>query len=228
MRIVTLLGVLVLCAATTVPARAAVSVRGTVVLPSALRAPPERSASFWPRIENGILPIAPPPVSPMSEVVVVLEGGPTTTSSWAGNVVMEIVGADLSPRVLPVLVGTTVEFKNTDRLTYTLYSPDNASFFAKEETPPGKSRKIKFLTPSVVLLRVDEFPHMEGAILVMQSPLYARPEDNGHFKIEGVSEGHYKLRVFLRGNLVYEQSVDVGRVSLEVPVKVPAPSRRTE
>src|SRR5262249_59742420 len=69
---------------------------------------------------------------------------------------------------------------------------------------------------------------MEGAILVMQSPLYARPEDNGHFKIEGVSEGHYKLRVFLRGNLVYEQSVDVGRVSLEVPVKVPAPSRRTE
>src|SRR5262249_15076513 len=115
-------------------------VRGTITLPPSTRAPSDRFPSFWQRIENGLLPIAPPLVSPMSEVVVVLEGQ-TTPASWSGNITMEIAGADFLPRVLPVLVGTTVEFKNADRTTYIIYSPDNAAFFAKEETGPGKSRK---------------------------------------------------------------------------------------
>src|SRR5262249_14388114 len=130
---------------------------------------------------------------------------------------------------LPVLVGTTVEFKNADRTTYIIYSPDNAAFFAKEETGPGKSRKIKFLAPGVFPVRTEEYPHMEGAVLVLKSNLYARPDDKGGFKIDGVPEGKYTLRVFFRGTFVHEQPVEVpGRGAVDVTVKAPQSAHKAE
>jgi len=203
-------------------------VRGNITLPPASRAPSDRFPSFWARIENGLLAIAPPLVSPMSEVVVVLEG-PTTSASWSGNLTMEIAGADFLPRVVPVLVGTTVEFKNTDRTAYTIYSPENGAFFGKEGTPAGKSRKIKFLAPGVFLVRTDEYPHMEGAVLVLKSNLYARPDERGVFKIDNVPEGKYTLRVFFRGAFVHEQPLDVPtRKEVDVTVKAPQPAHKAE
>lgn len=204
-------------------------VRGTITLPATTRAPTDRFPSFWARLENGLLPIAPPLVSPMSEVVVVLEG-PTTSASWSGNITMEIAGADFSPRVVPVLVGTTVEFKNADRTAYTVFSPDNGAFFGKEETAGGKSRKIKFLAPGVFPVRADEYPHMEGAVLVLKSNLYARPDDKGAFKIDNVPEGKYTLRVFFRGSFVHEQPLEVpARGAVDVTVKAaPGPAHKAE
>jgi plastocyanin len=209
-------------------AAAPTQVRGTITLPSSSRAPSDRFPSFWARIENGILPIAPPLVSPMSEVVVVLEG-PTTSASWSGNITMEVAGADFLPRVVPVLVGTTVEFKNGDRTPYTIYSPENGAFFGKEETAAGKSRKIKFLAPGVFPVRTDEYPHMEGAVLVLKSNLYARPDERGAFKIDGVPEGKYTLRVFFRGTFVHEQPLEVpARAAVDVIVKAPQPAHKAE
>src|SRR5262252_1092312 len=206
-------------------ARANVVVRGTVTLPPAKS---ERTNSFWPRQENGIVPIAPPLVSPMSEAVIVLEGAASNTAG-GGTVVMEVAGADLSPRVLPILAGTTVEFKNVDRIPHALYSPENSSFFGKEETAPGKSRRIRFLATGVYPVRSSEFPHMEGAILVVPNALFARPDDKGMFKIDNVAEGHYLLKVFHKGGFVHQQPLDVGRVPIEVAVKVPAPpAKRAE
>jgi len=203
-------------------------VRGSITLPASSRAPAERFQSFWARIENGLLPIAPPLVSPMSEVVVVLEG-PTTSAAWSGNITMELAGADFLPRVVPVLVGTTVEFKNGDKTPYTIYSPDNGAFFGKEETPGGKSRKIKFLAPGVFPVRTDEYPHMEGAVLVLKSNLYARPDERGSFKIDNVPEGKYTLRVFFRGTFVHEQPLDVpARKEVDVTVKAPQPAHKAE
>ena len=206
-------------------AHANVSVRGTVSLPP-VRA--ERPATFWPRVENGVLPIAPPLVSPMSEVVVVLEG-PTTVASWSGSIAMEILGADFVPRVLPVLVGTLVEFKNADRSPYNVFSPENGSFFSREEVAPGRSRKIKFLAPGTYAVRTDEFPHMEGTVLVLQTNLYARPDERGGFKIESVPEGRYSLKVFYKSGFVHQQTIDVGKSPLEVRVTVPSrAARRSE
>src|SRR5438477_442977 len=120
------------CVALAAPVAAAAAtpppgVRGQIILPPAARSH-DRPASFWPRLENGVLPIGPAIVSPMADVLVVLEGS-TTSASWSGSVVLEAQGADFIPRTLPVLAGTTVELKNADRMTYTFYSPDHASFF---------------------------------------------------------------------------------------------------
>jgi plastocyanin len=199
----------------------AATVRGTVVIPQAGRAAGERFPSFWPRLENGLLPIGPPLVSALAEALVVLEGA-TTSASWSGNVVMELAGSDFSPRLVPVLTGTTVEFKNVDRLAYTLYSPEHTSFFGREETLPGRSRKIKFLAQGAFAVRCEEFPHMEGAILVLQSNLFARPDERGGFRIENVPEGRYTVRVFFRGSYVHQQTIEVGKSSLDLTLKLPA------
>src|SRR5215831_18069095 len=81
-------------------AHANVVVRGTLTLPPPVKTV-DHVTSFWPRQPNGIVTIAPPLVSPLSEALVVLEG-PTGNTAGGGTVVMEIAGTDLSPRVLPV------------------------------------------------------------------------------------------------------------------------------
>jgi plastocyanin len=216
-----IISLLVLCAALG-SAFGAGSVKGTVVLPQKER---ERPSSFWPRVENGILPIAPPLVSPMSEVVLVFEGDQATSTS-SGTTDMTILGADFAPRVMAVQIGTTVEFKNNDRVSYTLFSPDNTTFFGREETAPGKARRIKFLAAGVFPVRTDEFPHMEGTVIVLGSGLFAKPDDRGGFKLDNIPEGKYILKVFFHSAYVHSQPVEVGKQSLDLTVRVPAPAPR--
>src|SRR5262249_27593761 len=92
-----------------------------------------------------------------------------------------------------------------------------------EDTAPGKSRRIRFLATGVYPVRSSEFPHLEGAILVLPTLLFARPDDRGVFKLDGVPEGRYTLKVFHKSGFVHQQPLEVGRLPLEVAVKVPSP-----
>jgi plastocyanin len=195
------------------------TVRGTIAVPASLEAAPDHAAGFWPSVENGILPTGPRIVPLSSEIVILLEGGPVAQTPPPATLSMELSGADFSPRFLPIGVGTTVEFKNVDRSAYTLYSPENTTFFGREETAPGKSRRIKFLAPGVFPVRADELPHMEGAVVVVASHLYAKPDERGSFKIENVPEGHYTLRVLYRGAFVHRQPLDVGKAPVEIALQ---------
>jgi hypothetical protein len=70
---------------------------------------------------------------------------------------------------------------------------------------------------------------MEGAVLVLKSNLYARPDDRGAFKIDGVPEGKYTLRVFFRGEFVHEQQLEVPtRGAVDVTLKAPQPAGKAE
>ena len=101
------------------------------------------------------------------------------------------------PRVLPILVGTTVDFMNSDDVLHNVFCPDACAKFDLGQYPKGviKTHKYdKVGCQSVVLCNVH--PEMEAYVVVMQNPYYAVTDKEGNFKIPNVPPGKYTLSVW--------------------------------
>ncbi|HUB06852.1 MAG TPA: carboxypeptidase regulatory-like domain-containing protein [Myxococcales bacterium] len=138
--------------------------------------------------------------------------GKVTASKGAGGIVVYVVKADgqfappekpvamdqkhmaFLPFVLPVLAGTTVEFKNSDKVAHNVFSPDGAGYNLGTFSP-GQTRKQLFGDPGLYTQLCSLHPDMEGYILVLQNPYFATTAADGGYTIKGVPDGDYQVRV---------------------------------
>jgi plastocyanin len=99
------------------------------------------------------------------------------------------------PYLLPVVVGTTVDFLNHDSVNHNVFSPDGESYnlgvWAK-----GDTRSYTFKKAGVYTQLCSIHPEMEGFVVVLPNSLFATTDKAGNFKIANVPDGHYVLRVF--------------------------------
>jgi len=103
------------------------------------------------------------------------------------------------PHVLPVVVGTTVKFLNSDPTPHNVFSPD----FEKYNLgtwPQGQSKDHVFAQcakpPCVYAQLCRVHPEMEGFVVVLQNPHFAVSDKEGHFEIAGVPPGSYTVGVW--------------------------------
>lgn len=101
------------------------------------------------------------------------------------------------PHVLPVIVGTTVQWPNEDTIYHNVFSvsdstPFDLGLYKSGETP----RRIKFTQ----LGRIDVFcsihSRMSCIVLVLPNPWFARVDAHGRFTIPGVPAGTYTLKAW--------------------------------
>jgi plastocyanin len=209
-----------LCAATLVarPARAG-DVDGRIVLPVNFQPVAEPSKAFW-RVENGIVGVLAALRDPRASMVVLLEGTDAKVEPPAASPTMVLRDGGLFPAVLPVVTGTTVEFRNEDHRTHSLHAvgAERASF-EPQPTAPGAQRSQRFRSLGAQEIRCAEVPHVRATVLVLSSRLFSKVDDAGAFKIAGVPTGRYSLRVWYAGSYVHGQPIDVpaeGSVTVEV------------
>src|SRR6201995_5546040 len=194
----------------------ATTVRGTVTLPPEPRAPDHDA--HW-RFENGMIAIGPRVPDPRVEVIVAFEPvGDKDGHLPNANVALH--GLRLDPRVVVVPVGGTVEFKNDDRVPHTLYVEHATSLMKPEPTPSQQARTQKFYAAGEYRVRDEEYPHIDGDVIVLSTPWFTRLDDKGQFKIE-LPEGKYTLRVFWHDKWVLTQPLEVGPKPSEVSIQVP-------
>lgn len=103
------------------------------------------------------------------------------------------------PHVLPVVVGTTVRFLNSDPTSHNVFSPDHEKYdlgtWAQGQTKDHVfSRCPKPPCAYVQLCRVH--PEMEGYVVVLQNPFFAVTSSDGRYKIDNVPPGSYSLGVW--------------------------------
>jgi len=194
-------------------------VGGRIVLPVNFRPVVEESKSFW-RVENGVVPVLASLRDPRGSMVVLLEGADGKVEPPAVAPAMVLREGGLWPAVLPVVVGTTVEFRNEDRPSHSLYA-DGAERGAFEPQPlaPGARRSHTFRTPGAQQIRSAELAHIRAIVLVLGTQMFSSVDDAGAFKIAGVPTGRYSLRVWYAGSYVHGQPIDVpaeGPVTVEV------------
>lgn len=128
-------------------------------------------------------------------IAVYIDEIPGATFTPKNRSVMDQRGKEFIPRILPVLVGTTVDFTNQDDMAHNVLSPDNEGY---DLGNAGKGQVLSyfFKTPGVYAQLCKLHLEMIGYIIVVKTPYFTITDSEGNFKIENVPPGQYKLKVW--------------------------------
>lgn len=116
------------------------------------------------------------------------------------------------PHVLAILVGTTVEFPNSDPVSHNVFSISEAKRFNLGLYPKGVVRRLKFDKPGVVALLCNVHLEMSAYIVVVKNPYFARTDSGGKFRIDGVPAGKHRLHCWHEQLKSQEKNVEVPKV----------------
>lgn len=112
-------------------------------------------------------------------------------------IMMDQRGKEFLPRVLPVLVGTTVNFLNSDPFSHNVFTPDKcAGKFNLGSWPTGETRTYTFTEPCEAVMLCNVHPEMVAFILVVETPFFAVTDAEGKYTISDVPDGTYSLSVW--------------------------------
>jgi plastocyanin len=125
------------------------------------------------------------------------------------NPVLDQKNLQFHPQVLPILVGTTVDFPNRDNLFHNVFSYSEAKDFDLGRYPKNDSRSVTFDKPGTVRVYCDIHSHMNATILVLQHPYFATPDDDGEFVIRNVPDGKYRIVLWYDRDVVDRRPLEV-------------------
>lgn len=103
------------------------------------------------------------------------------------------------PHVLAVMVGTTIDFPNSDPVFHNVFSLSKPQRFDLGRYPQGRSKAIRFDKPGVVRVFCDIHSHMSAFIVVLSHPYFAVTDADGRYRIEGVPPGTYSVAAWYEG-----------------------------
>ena len=184
--------------------RAQVVIEGTVQLPK-------------PSFDRGLNQryatapdIALAPVNPPAAVVY-LEGdfkGQGNVPKSPAQVAQKNVA--FAPDLLPVLVGTAVEFPNMDETYHNVFSYSKTKRFdlgryRKDEKPSV----VVFDKPGAVTIHCEIHERMRGTILVLETPHFQKTDTAGRYRLEHLPPGDYVLKAWVAGDDVRQRPVEL-------------------
>ncbi|OHB77914.1 MAG: hypothetical protein A2Z34_03530 [Planctomycetes bacterium RBG_16_59_8] len=109
--------------------------------------------------------------------------------------IMDQLGKVFVPRALPVVVGTTVDFLNSDELEHNVFSPDNEKYDLGN-WGKGEKRVYTFNRPGAYTQLCSLHPEMIAYVVACKTPYFAVADAEGKFTIKDVPVGSWKLKVW--------------------------------
>jgi len=105
--------------------------------------------------------------------------------------------ATFNPHILPVMVGTTVEWPNNDDIFHNVFSYSEAKpFDLGLYKNPDDPKKVTFDKPGRVDVFCSIHSSMSCVVLVLENPFFAITNDKGAYSITNVPAGVYKLKAW--------------------------------
>lgn len=178
-------------------------VEGRVELPKS-RSAPVQAKRYEIVTKAGVLSTQPP------LAVVYLEGNFPRPASLPTKAVEQ---KDLTfvPALLPIEVGTKVEFPNLDDTYHNIFSYSPAKRFDLGRYRPEERPipSVLFDRPGLVTLRCDIHEHMRGLILVLSTPYFVMSDPAGRFRLDKLPAGHHTLKAWVDSRTTREKSIDL-------------------
>jgi len=183
--------------------RAEIAIEGTVGLPKTQSAP-VANERYEIVSEAGVLKTDPP------RAVVYLEGSFPKPATLP---VKQMEQKDLTfiPSLLPVELGTKVEFPNLDDVYHNIFSYSPAKRFDLGRYPPNE-RPTPFQIfdrPGLVTIRCDIHEHMRALILVLDTPYFTISDPQGRYRLTKLPAGHFVLKAWVNSKTTRERPVDL-------------------
>jgi plastocyanin len=135
---------------------------------------------------------------PVKDAVVFLTavGVESASTRRAPVVVIDQQDKEFVPHVLPIAVGTAVNFPNSDNVKHHVYSFSEPKKFELplygSQSPPP----IPFDKPGVVVLGCNIHDWMLAYILVLRTPYFTTTDPRGKWHVDGLPAGDYEARVW--------------------------------
>ena len=123
----------------------------------------------------------------------------------AEHVIIDQKGLLFQPHITVVLVGTTVDFLNSDKVAHNVFWPSLMQGTKKlpgknlGTWPTGEKRPFKFDQPGVAALLCNVHPEMSGYVVVVPTPYHATTDKSGNYKIDNVPDGQYNVSAWHEG-----------------------------
>jgi plastocyanin len=179
------------------------TVEGRVELPKSHAAPV--MAKRYEIVTRGDVLSTEPPLA-----VVYLEGAFPKAASHSTK---QIAQKNLTfvPSLLPVQVGTRIEFPNLDDTYHSIFSYSPAKRFDLGRYRP-EERPIPselFDRPGLVTLRCDIHEHMRGLVLVLDTPHFVISDAEGRYRLRGLPSGKFLLKAWIDSRTTREQPVEL-------------------
>ena len=109
------------------------------------------------------------------------------------------------PEVLPILVGTVVDFPNEDSIFHNVFSLSKAKPFDLGLYKQGTSQSILFDQTGLVKVYCNIHPQMIAYVLVLGNSYFTMSDKTGSFVIENVPLGQGKLRTWYPQTLEHQE-----------------------
>ena len=110
-----------------------------------------------------------------------------------GRAAMDQRNERFVPHLLAVMVGTYVDFPNSDLTYHNVFSLSRAKRFDLGRYAAGKSKGVRMDRPGVVRVFCDIHSHMNAFILVFNHPFFDVTDDDGRFELPSLPAGTYTL-----------------------------------
>ena len=155
-------------------------------------------------------------LSPFENVVLYVEGDFQSLSSTESSAVVRQHRDRFVPHVLPVSAGTTVTFPNDDNYYHNVFSIVAGDRFDLGRYGKGEGAEQLFEQPAVVV-RCEIHAGMKAYVIVLDTPLFTVPGDDGRYELE-VPAGAHKLKAWHPGGeRVYDVDVpESGSVTVDI------------
>jgi plastocyanin len=121
----------------------------------------------------------------------------------AQHPVIDQKGLVYQPHITAVLVGTTVDFLNSDSVAHNVFWTSiggNKKLGHNLGTwPKGEKKSFKFDAPGAVPILCNVHPEMSAYLVVAPTPYFTTSDEAGNYKIENVPDGSYTVTAWHEG-----------------------------
>lgn len=146
-----------------------------------------------------------------------VEGGTTPTLQPVQVITRKTVsqkGAVFSPHVIPVLVGTTVEWPNEDEIFHNVFSISEAKEFDLGLYKKPEVKKVTFDKPGRVDVFCSIHSTMNCIVMVLENRFFSLTDDKGRYTIPEIPPGTYQLKAWHERLPSQRQTVTIGATNV--------------
>jgi plastocyanin len=144
-----------------------------------------------------------------ADVVVYLADVPGTFDPPANRPRIDQNNLMFIPHVLPVVVGTTVDFANSDSVKHNIFSPSKTKKINLGSYGQDIVKQVTFDKEGEVVLLCNVHTEMSAFIVILPNPYFAKTGNDGSFTITNIPPGQYTLKTWHEKNRPYRQKVTV-------------------
>jgi plastocyanin len=179
------------------------SIEGRVELPAAHNAP-VMTKRYEIVTKGGVLSTNPP-----LAIVYLEENSARSASSAIKQVAQK--NMEFQPALLPIQIGTRVEFPNDDDTYHNIFSYSPAKRFDLGRYRPDERPipSVLFDQAGLVTLRCDIHEHMRGLILVLNTAHFVTTNNEGQFRLTGLPAGKFTLKAWIDSKTTRERTVEL-------------------